>query len=182
MASPHTWAALKVVAAAAITRPNDTTAYASGDLVANSTTAASVGAFIFAVAAQMTGQSFFVRKLRLRKSTNVTTSASFRMHFFKENPFASAPAGGDNAALVLAASNIANYLGYIDVTTDKAIFHASDGAAGFGVPTEGSEIAFQMAASASSGFNLYGVLEARSTYTPAANEVFTATIEAYKDR
>ena len=55
---------------------------------------------------------------------------------------------------MLAASNIANYVGYIDVTVDKAIFNASDGAAGFGVPTEGAELAVQMAASASTGFNL----------------------------
>lgn len=182
MASPHTWAALKVVAAAAITRPADTTQYASGDLIANSTTAASVGAFIFSLGAQMTAQSFLLRKLRLRKSSNVVTSALFRMHFFTENPFAHAPAGGDNAALMLAASNIANYVGYIDVTVDKAIFNAADGAAGFGVPTEGAELAIQMAASVTTGFSLYGVLEARSTYTPASGEVFTATIEAYKDR
>jgi len=182
MASPHTWAALKVVAAAAITRPADTTQYASGDLIANSTTAGSVGAFIFSLGAQMTAQTFLLRKLRLRKSSNVVTSALFRMHFFTENPFASAPAGGDNAALVLAASNIANYVGYIDVTVDKAIFNAADGAAGFGVPTEGAELAIQMAASVTTGFSLYGVLEARSTYTPASGEVFTATIEAYKDR
>lgn len=182
MASPHTWAALKVVAAAAITRPADTTQYASGDLIANSTTAGSVGAFIFSLGAQMTAQTFLLRKLRLRKSSNVVTSALFRMHFFTENPFEHAPAGGDNAALVLAASNIANYVGYIDVTVDKAIFNAEDGAAGFGVPTEGAELAIQMAASVTTGFSLYGVLEARSTYTPASGEVFTATIEAYKDR
>ena len=97
MASPHTRAALKVVAAAAITRPNDTTQYASGDR-SRIRRWRRASALSSSLGAQMTAQTFLLRKLRLRKSSNVVTSALFRMHFFTENPFASAPAGGDNAA------------------------------------------------------------------------------------
>src|SRR5689334_10112995 len=67
------------VAAASFTRPADTTAYASGDLVANNTSAGSVTPMTFA-AARAADKGFMVRRARMKKSTTGTTGAQFRLH------------------------------------------------------------------------------------------------------
>src|SRR6185437_974597 len=76
------------------TRPADTTAYATGDLVANSTTAGSVTPLSFTAPRYATG-SGQVRRARLKKSTNTTTNATFRLHLYATSP---TPTNGDNGA------------------------------------------------------------------------------------
>lgn len=144
------------------TRPADTTAYASGDLVANSTTAASV-APITITAARSTGLGGMVRRVSLLKSTTSTTNASFRVHFYSATP--GTPNAGDNGAWLTPDKDI--YLGSCDVTMDKAF---SDGACGVGAPGAGSEINF-------TSDNLYCLIEARAAYTPGNAEVFTLVCE-----
>jgi hypothetical protein len=61
------------LSSANFTRPADTTAYASGDLVANSTTAGSVVAMSFASATFGSGAPAQIRRVRiLTSSTSVT--------------------------------------------------------------------------------------------------------------
>lgn len=152
---------------ASFTRPNDITAYASGDLVANSTTAGLVAAAQLSLSAEA-GGSRMVRRLKVRKSGIVLTSASFRAHLYSSAPTA---ANGDNAAW--STNGVANYLGAFDVTMDRAF---TDGAFGIGLPVSGSECQFDNAG------GLFCLLEARAAYTPIANEVFTVeaeTVELY---
>lgn len=149
------------------TRPADTTAYALGDLVANSTTAGSVVPLVFLVD-RVDGGSCLIRRLRLRKSGTGVTNAQFRLHLYSSSPV---PVNGDNAAW---STPVAGYLGAFDVTIDRAF---SDGAAGNGVPVNGSEI---MAAVGGNG-NVYGLLEARAAYTPGNAETFTATLECLQN-
>ena len=143
------------------TRPNDTTAYASGDLVANSTTAGSVVPMTFRVG-RTPKAGGMIRRARIRKSGTSTTNASFRIHLYIASP---TPANGDNGAW--STDQATNYVGAIDVTIDKAF---TDGAAGNGVPQVGSEINFTYE-------TYYALLEARGAYTPAAQEVFTVDLE-----
>lgn len=151
------------------TRPNDTTAYASGDLVANSTTAGSVAAMTFAVARIAAG-SVMLRRCRLQKSGTSVTNASFRVHLFAAAP--GTVTNGDNGAF--SVSGAADYLGAFDVTVDRAF---TDGALGFGNPVVGFEMGVKLA----SGTTIRGLIEARAAYTPAANEVFTVAFDAYQD-
>lgn len=151
--------------ATSFTRPADTTAYASGDLVANSTTAGSVAPLTFTKDVNV--GSLFIRRAKIIKSGTGVTNASFRLHLFSFTPTFAA---GDNAALNV--SGVANYLGAFDVTVDRAF---ADGSAGIGVPVLGSEISVQSEAS-----SLYGFLEARGAYTPASAEVFTVHLEAHR--
>lgn len=150
------------VASGNFTRPADTTAYASGDLVANSTTAGSVVPVTLANVASGAGMSAQVRRVRIRKSGATITNGNFRVHLFAST--APTVSSGDNAAIVIA-TGAANYLGQVDVTLSQTF---TDG--GFGATA--TEI------------NLYGVqtvyalLEARAAYTPASAEVFTVSIEA----
>lgn len=151
------------------TRPSDTTAYASGDLVANSTTAGSVTAMSFTVGRIAAG-SVMLRRCMVRKSGTSVTSAAFRVHLFRAAP--STVTNGDNGAF--SVSGVADYIGGFDVTVDRVF---TDGAAGFGNPVIGYEMGVKLA----SGTTIYGLIEARAAYTPANAEVFTVSIDAYQD-
>lgn len=148
---------------ATITRPADTTAYASGDLVANSTTAGSVAYGTLAVGRDKAGMSF-LRRCQLSKSGTGVTNASFRVHLFGG---AKTFDNGDNGAF---STTRAGYIGAMDVTVDRVF---SDGAEGFGVPIVGSEMAVAGTAL------VWWALEARGAYTPASAETFTLTLDAY---
>lgn len=150
------------------TRPADTTQYAVGDLVANSTASGSVVPLQFS-AARVAAGSFAVVRARLRKSGTGTTAAAFRLHLFSSAPTVT---NGDNGAFVPSAS--ADYLGAIDIAVNRA---CSDGAVGAGVPVVGNAICVKLAA----GQVIYGLLEALNTYTPVSAEGFSVTLEVLQD-
>lgn len=148
------------------TRPANTTAYASGDIMANSTTAGSIVPLSWEI-----GQRgpWFIRRARIKKSGTSTANASFRLHLYESSP---TPTNGDNGAWLTTHSN---YLGSIDVTVDKVF---SDSSSGEGAPGTGTDILITNLTN-SSVKTIYGLLEARAAYTPASEEVFTVVIEQY---
>lgn len=155
----------------AFTRPADTTAYAAGDLVANSTTAAEVVALKFRLNALKAG-AFIAKRARLRKSGATITAAAFRLHLFSAAP--TFGTSGDNGAISANTTGIASWLGSIDVIAMAAL---ADGAIGEGAPT--SEINAEITAPSVRGDDsavIYGILEAGQAYTPASAEVFTVTL------
>jgi hypothetical protein len=156
-----------IVASANFNRPADTTAYTSGDLVADNTTAASVTPLSW-TAARIAAGSCIVRRARLKKSGTTTTLATFRLHLYGASP---TPANGDNGVWSTANST---YLGSIDLDMTAAAARVfTDSASIIGVPTIGTEIAHQLA----SGQLLYGLIEARAAYVPASSETFTVELE-----
>ena len=157
---------------ASFTRPADTTAYASGDLVANSTTAGSVAAIELRGFSVNSQGSCIIRRLKLAKSGTSTTNASFRVHLMRTDP--ATVTNGDNGAF--SVSGVADYIGAVDITIDRAF---TDGAAGFGVPIVGSEFMIRMPGDndSSTGQSLFAMIEARAAYTPASAEVFTLTAD-----
>lgn len=156
-----------ITPSANFTRPSNTTQYAVGDLVANNTTAGSVTPLSWTVGVFDHG-SLFIRRVNLKKSATSVTSASFRLHLYTSSPTVT---NGDNSAWV---STHSGYIGSMDVTVDKA-FSATSG--GIGVPLIGAEINVYPTTN-----TLYGLLEARATYTPASAEVFTAVLELHQER
>lgn len=157
---------------ASFTRPADTTAYASGDLVANNTVANSVTPMAFAIGRDALGKGGMIRRARLRKSGTGITNALFRLHLYSVSPVQTGGASantGDNAAW--STDGAANYVGAIDITVDKAF---TDGAAGNGVPIVGSEINF-------TADTYYGLLEARGSYMPANGETFNLLLEVHQN-
>jgi hypothetical protein len=152
-----------IAASATLVRPADTTAYASGDLVANSVTAGSVAARSFTTAARISGGNGKVVGAKIQKSTNSVTNAAFRLHLFTVVPtFAS---NGDNDPIsgnVVASAK--GYIGYIDIA---AMTGFSDVAWGFGT----GSLPFVAVAQ-----TLFGVVEARGAYTPGDSEVFTISL------
>lgn len=160
-------------ASSTITRPADTAAYASGDLVANSVTAGSVNNLQFTTLARISGGSGVIIGAQIQKSTASTTNAAFRLHLFNTAP--TYTSAGDNSAIstVVVASG-KGYLGYIDVTAMVAF---SDVAWGSGAP-DNSRGGIPYVATAQI---IYGLLEVRGAYAPGNAEVFTIVVDALQD-
>lgn len=155
-----------IISNASFTRPSDTTPYASGDLVANSTTAASVAAMSFGPYRADKGV-VRIRRVRLKKSGTTATNGSFRVHFYTSDPCATAPTNGDNGAW---ATVNAGYLGSLDVTVGAF----TDACLGVGSAAVNAEIVFGISGADTT---VYSLIEARAAYTPASAEVFTLTPE-----
>ena len=68
------------------TRPNNTTAYASGQLVANSATAGLVVPMAFTVGGNSIPGQFRLSRIRLFKSGTSNSNAQFRLHLYAASP------------------------------------------------------------------------------------------------
>lgn len=152
-----------------VTRPANTTAYASGQLLANSTTAGSVTALQF-TSTRLSAGTATIRRGRLSKTSTTTTVSAFRLHLFSASPLA--PTNGDGGVFIPVGA--ANYLGAIDF---PSMIACTDGAAGNGAPLVGSDITFALG----SGTTVYGLIEARAAYVPTSGEVFTAVLEIFQN-
>jgi hypothetical protein len=147
------------------TRPADTTAYAAGDLIANSTTAGSVVPLSWAV--RHPGAVCQLKRAVITKTTTTVTNFKAILHLYSAAP---AVANGDNGAY--SSTKAANYIGsiLIDGTTSPGA-KFSDGAGAFGAAAAGSDFIF------SPGGTIYGLLEANAAYAPGNAEVFTVTLD-----
>jgi len=157
---------------ASFTRPNDTTAYAIGDLIANSTTAGSVTPMSFANVARVAAGAASIIKARLSKTgTSTATAFAAKLHLFSASPTVT---NGDNGAFL--PNQAANYLGAFEFGLANAqVF--SDGVSVNGITQTGYPVTVDL----SSGTTVYGLLEARGAYTPTAQEVFTVTLEVEQE-
>jgi hypothetical protein len=115
---------------ASFTRPADTTAYASGDLVANSTTVGSVVPLTFARVTKGSGQSSQIRRIGITKTGTSITNTTVRVHLFSVLP--TLATNGDNGAITIA-TGAAGYLGQVDVVINQAF---TDGATPAGWPVK----------------------------------------------
>jgi hypothetical protein len=159
---------------AAFTRPADTTAYAAGDRVADSTSAATV--LEFTNVARSTGESVRIERIRMRKTGATLTNASFRVHLFRLEPTVNVNDNGVfNSSSTLALADIHGYVGTVDITMNYA---AVIGARGVGAPSAGSGITCEAAGTSGHETSLWAVVEATAAYVPASGEIFTVTIEA----
>lgn len=157
-----------ILPTANFTRPADTTAYASGDMVANSTTAGSVVPMSLTVNS-VSGRKVYLRRVVLLKSTTGVTAPNFRIHFYTTSPTI---ASGDNAAYSTTQSG---HFCDMDVNMyTTAIF--SDGNDGIGTPNNGAECAVAPATTV-----VFALIEARGAYAPGNAEVFTIKqLETYE--
>ncbi len=153
-----------VTATASFTRPNDTTAYATNDLIANSTTAGSVTPMIFDFPIGFGGK-LKINSVKVQKSGTTATNSNFHIRLYGSSPTV---ANGDNGAW---STNIAGYLGKIDPVILEAF---TDGCTVFDGLGETTDVHFIGGATNT----MYGLLVADAAYTPAAEEVFTITLFA----
>jgi hypothetical protein len=140
-------------------RPADTTAYASGDLVSNSTTPASTTAHQVSVGS---GNGKIKRVGLKRSGTTAVTNGTFRVHLFKADP--GAPTNGDNGAIVFSADN------YIGHSGDIVLILGTASAIGWSAVLD---YLYKL----SNSNVLYALVEARGAYTPASGETFQVLVD-----
>lgn len=156
-------------------RPADTTAYAAGDLVANSTTAASVAAAELVGAARAVGEAIRIERVRLRKTGASLTNAAFRVHLFRTPPTGTVGDNGMfNVSGLLALADIEGHVGSVEVVMDTA---GAVGARGVGAPGTGAGITCEPGGTGGSETSLWALIEARAAYVPTSGERFVVTLE-----
>ena len=143
------------VIAATFARPNDTTAYAAKDAVSDSTSSPTV--LTFTNIARVNAGTGYITKARI-VTDQATNVARFRLHLFNVAPTAI----NDNAAHTLLWANRASRLGYVDFDGCQTEGTGSDCA-----NTVNSTVRLHFAAAAGTR-TLYGLLETRDAFTPAA--------------
>ena len=157
--------AINIVTSQTITRPNDTTAYAAADLVANSTTAGSVTPFRFYVPRGL-GKNLVIKGHKIVKSDQTdVANATFNVWLFASSPTV---ANGDNGALS-ADLVTAGYLGKL---AGAAMVAGTDDAISV---VSGADTAwlYHFLGAADS---IYGLVEATAAYGPAAQETFIVSL------
>lgn len=145
-----------------VTRPSDTTPYAAGDLIANSTTAGAVSALIFNFS-EASGGPLWLRSATLRKTQASITNANFRLWFLSAAPTVT---NGDNGAI--AGAFLSTVL-FEPILLDATVLLTGDGAIGSSVFEDGM---LPLVAP------FYVLIEAMAAYTPASGEIFTLDVVA----
>lgn len=159
-----------VVAGATFTTPAGTTAYSSGDLIANSGTAASVTPLQFTVCRVNQGTGALLRA-RIKTTETGQAGKVILLKLYRSDPSASSGiTNGDNGAWL---TKEADYFATISVTLDQ---HFSDFEKGVGILDQGSIAGFDCG---SGSQLLYGLLVqgAGGSGTLVGAKTYTAVLE-----
>lgn len=156
--------AVGYTASATFTRPNNTTAYAAGDVLGSDTTASS--ALEFANIAGVAGQDILITSAQLQIDVSAIPSGmtSFRLYLYSVTP---PSAYADNAAWDLPSGDRASYLGYVDLGAPADL--------GSTLYVEVNQINKHVRLSTTS---LFAYLVTNSAYTPTAQAVKKITLHA----
>jgi len=143
------------------TRPADTTAYAAGDLIANSTTAGSVTPLTFSFSEGI--GPLWLRSVTLRKSQASFANANFRLWFLNASPTVT---NGDNGAI--AGAFLSTVL-FEPILLDTMTVLTSGGAIGTSMFDDG-----MLPITAP----VYVLIEVLAAYAPANAETFSVDVVA----
>ena len=180
---------------AEITRPGDTTTYAAGDVITDTTTAASVVPLRFPACKRDNG-SGVITGGRIIKSSDTTALSAMRLWIFSATPFAAGSFIADNAALVLTYASMARFVGIIDFTTwvDAGSMAVCEGVASRSVlpfskqyvgdtnsPGSAESLGVKGLPAIPASRLLYGILEARAAYVPTNAETFRIWLDVQAD-
>lgn len=149
---------------ATFTRPSNTTAYAPGDLVANSVTNTAVTALSLTWGGSISGS---LRRLILRTSNATITNGNFHAWLFGADP-SGAVTNGDNDPI--AGLNLTTYK--LITPAPINLYAAMTGVGGYGEATYDRDL-IQLPQT------VYALLEARAAYTPASAETFSMQAELW---
>lgn len=162
-----------VTVSASYTRPADTTAYTAGDVVANSTSAATV--LTFSGAVKHASHGGFIRSASIVDSVAAATKPQLDLFLFNKAPVMQ----NDNAAFAATDAEMLNCVGVI--TFDGPNKFVVGGANGL-IPASFLGTQNQQGFKCAPGdTNLYGVLVARNAYTPTASEAFQVSLDIERE-
>ena len=158
------------VRAARITRPNNTTAYAAGQLLANSTTAGSVTPFVFTHDSVV--QPVQVSRFIMRSSNDTVTNKNYQLYIFSRSPTVT---NGDGAAFAVTGPNGTDNLGGVYGST--AAVNTGGGSINYFYPLAADGTfangwipqAFQLP--------FFALIKVSAAYTPTAQETFDISAE-----
>jgi len=166
-------ASTAVVVNGAVTRPANTTAYAAGDVVTNSTSAPTV--ITFANCAKANGGSGVVFGAECVDSANQSTKPTLELWLF-DTTFTP---DNDNAPFTPTDAELATLVGIVQFST-WLVGDATAGAGGncASMGSLSDPIAFVAGAATT---NLFGILVVRNAYTPVSEEQFTVRLHILQD-
>lgn len=164
---------LIIPAAAQFTRPANTTAYAVGNAVANSTTAGSVTALSFTIA-DVNNAPAIISRARLYTSDTgvVTPQAAFRLLLFAASSVT--VAHGDGASF--STSGVASFIGSL---TGSMVHAFTDGTMAFLTSEDGPYI---ITTPVASGTTIIGFLQALTAFTPQSASTWNCSLEVERGR
>lgn len=153
-----------------LTRPADTSAYAQNDLIASSTTAASVSV-PYVNAARATENSGTIIRGRLYTNATSGWSTTFAVNLWKTAPTYT---NGDNGVYAVA-TGAAGFLGAMPFTLTQV----ADGAYGAAAPNVGNGIVFGLPTNQRP---IYWDLQytGAASLTPIASQTFTLELEVLR--
>lgn len=153
---------------ATLTRPADTTAYAVGDVVCNSTSAPVILTFPYGAR----NGSAVLQHAVIVDSANVATKPDLELWLFDT----AMAMDNDNAAFTPTDAELLNLIGVVSFATGS--FKAGDATSGAGgnAICEATNIGIPVNP-AGSDTALYGVLVVRNAYVPVSGEVFTVRLK-----
>lgn len=161
-----------VVISSSVTRPANTTAYAAGDAVTDSTTAPTV--ITLSGAGRINGGSGVILAATLIDSANQTTKGQFELWLFD----ATATPDNDNAVFTPTDAETETLIGVIPFNT-AYVGDATSGAGGNAVyPVQGLSIPFKCGGATTS---IFGLIVVRNAYTPVSAEKFTVRLHILQD-
>lgn len=160
------------VVTATFTRPADTTAYAAGDVVADSTSAPTVITLTNAVLSN--GDTGILMDVKMVDSANQATPGLFELWLFNAAP----GLDNDNAAFTPTDTELQTLLAVIPLTVSYA-GDATSGAGGNRVYQ--SDVINRPVKAGGSTRNLYGELVVRNAYTPVSAESFYFIVNILPD-
>ena len=152
------------------TRPSDTTAYAAGDAVTNSTSAPV--AITFSNCARTSGGTGFITGITMIDSANQATAGSFELWIFTASP----TPDNDNAVFTPTDAECETLVGIYPLTTSY-VGDATSGANGNRVYESDTKVRHFTCATT----DLYGLCVVRNAYTPVSAEKFTFICHIQQD-
>jgi hypothetical protein len=170
---PQAVKGITVMRHATLTRPDNTTQYAAGDIVADATS----GATVLAVpsCASRKGGAGVVSAVQCHLNSNQSTSADLELWIFKSQPTAQQ----DNAAADFAQADLTDRIGVVDLGDSPDVADAGSGADGKVMYAETNvNLPFECTDDTDS---LYIVPVVRNAYTPIAEEELTVMLSIFQD-
>ncbi len=153
---------------ASYTRPGDTTTYASGDVICNSTSSPVV--LTFANMVQSVGLGGVIQNARMIFAAAPTLKLDADLYLFDTSPTIQ----NVNAAWAPSTSDLGNLVGVISFFSSTFKSGSSNGI----MDIQNLGLAFQCASGSTS---LFGILVARNAYVPANGEVFKIRLAVIQD-
>lgn len=156
---------------ATLTRPNDTSAYAAGDVMADSTSAPTIPLTFLGVTIESPGNAV-IQSLTLIDSANNATKPDLELWLFDTVPGVE----NDNAAFAPTDAETMTLVAVIPIPATMFVVGNAGSAAAGNAVCDIQNLGIPVNTNVTGRTTLWGFLVVRNAYTPVANEQFTVRL------